>query len=262
MVGLEIFLAALIGAFACVGVGHVLERLCGGARRGSGPAIFNLACFVPASLLHSLISPLMAGATVLIVNAAGGGAFALPSRGWGLVAGVLAYLFVSDLFEYLFHRLQHKIPVLWSMHAFHHSDRSFNVSTTIRHFWVEGVIKAFTIYLLIGCLFRVPAEIVGAYTIISYYNYVLHLDVRWGFGRWSWLLNSPQYHRLHHSRLAGDENCNFAAILSIFDVLAGAYRQPRFDEYPPTGLDDDAEPSGLLEAMVWPVRAALARRPT
>lgn len=37
-----------------------------------------------------------------------------------------------------------------------------------------------------------------------------------GLGRFCWVLNSPQYHRLHHSPSPEHFNCNFAAQLPIF----------------------------------------------
>ena len=39
--------------------------------------------------------------------------------GW-LAVGL--FIVVADLAEYVFHRLQHRIPLLWSMHSLHHSD--------------------------------------------------------------------------------------------------------------------------------------------
>jgi len=38
-------------------------------------------------------------------------------------------------------------------------------------------------------------------------------------------------------------------------VLFGTYRQPRVGEFPPTGLDDRKQPSGLIDAIIWPARS-------
>jgi sterol desaturase/sphingolipid hydroxylase (fatty acid hydroxylase superfamily) len=35
---------------------------------------------------------------------------------------VIAFFLVVDLGEYLFHRAQHAIPLLWALHSLHHSD--------------------------------------------------------------------------------------------------------------------------------------------
>ena len=63
-------------------------------------------------------------------------------------AGVLGYLVVRDLLEFLFHRAQHTVPWMWSMHSLHHSDPDMSALTTSRHFWAEPLIKAVTIWPL------------------------------------------------------------------------------------------------------------------
>lgn len=257
---IETFIAVVVGSGLCVAVGYFIEQCRHRSPVAARTALFNMACFVPASFLQGMLSPLIAGLTVLVVNALGGGLIALPSHGWGLVVGAVVYLVAMDGMEYLFHRAQHKIPLLWLMHALHHSDAHFNVSTTIRHFWMDRLLKMLTTYLIIGCVFKVSTTVLAIYSILSYYNYVLHLDVGLAFGRWSWLLNAPRYHRLHHSRVPGDENCNFAALLPIFDVLSGAYRRPRPGEHPPTGLADEPGPASVMEAIVWPLRGLLGKR--
>jgi sterol desaturase/sphingolipid hydroxylase (fatty acid hydroxylase superfamily) len=210
--------------------------------------------------LQSLLSPTLGAVVVIAVNALGGGAIVLPDRGWGLALGVIAYFVAMDLGEYAYHRAQHAIPWLWSLHSLHHSDPAVNVSTTLRHFWLESCIKTICIYPLVALVFKVNVTIIGVYAIISFYNFFAHMDIRVGFGRWSWVANSPQYHRLHHSSRSGDEDCNFAAILPVFDVLTGAYRGPRPGDFPRTGLVDEPGPSGLLEAIAWPLRGAMRAR--
>jgi sterol desaturase/sphingolipid hydroxylase (fatty acid hydroxylase superfamily) len=257
---IETFLAAFLTAGAPIALGALVERR-GAARRSLSPTLgFNLLYLAPTSLLQALLKPGIAAATVLIVNHLGGGLVTLPSLGWGgLLLGFAAYFLVMDLAEYLFHRAQHTVPLLWAMHSLHHSDEAFNVSTTIRHCWLDLVAKSFTIYLAVGLLFKTDPRIVGLYGLVATYNYVAHMNVRLGFGRLAFLLNSPQYHRVHHSSRPQDRDCNFAALLPIFDVLTGAYRPPAPDDYPDTGLGDEEGPASVLAALVWPLRLAPAR---
>ncbi len=53
------------------------------------------------------------------------------------------YVVVQDLGEYLFHRAQHAIPLLWTMHSLHHSDPDMSALTSTRHFWGDRLIKSF-----------------------------------------------------------------------------------------------------------------------
>jgi sterol desaturase/sphingolipid hydroxylase (fatty acid hydroxylase superfamily) len=257
---IETFLAGFLAAGALITVGALIERRYA-VRRASAPTLgFNLLYLAPASLLQALVKPGIAAATVLTVNHLGGGLVTLPSLGWGgVLLGFAVYLVVMDLAEYLFHRAQHKIPLLWAMHSLHHSDEAFNVSTTIRHFWLDVVVKSFTIYLIVGLLFKADPRIIGLYGLVSTYNYVAHMNVRLGFGRWAFLLNAPQYHRVHHSSRPQDRDCNFAALLPVFDVFTGAYRPPAAGYYPETGLGDAAGPASVAAALIWPLRRRVQR---
>ena len=112
----------------------------------------------------------------------------------------------------------------------------------------------FTIYLVVGILFKADPRIVALYGVLTSYNYFSHMNVRVGFGRWAWVLNSPHYHRRHHSRRPEDRDGNFAALLPVFDVITGAYRAPEPGYYPETGLDEGESPRSVLSALAWPLR--------
>jgi sterol desaturase/sphingolipid hydroxylase (fatty acid hydroxylase superfamily) len=216
---------------------------------------FNLGCALLLSLTQAVtltVAPLVTGAAV---NAVGGGWLVLPSSGWALLPAFLLYALTMDFFEYLFHRAQHRFPVLWAMHSLHHSDTALNVSTTSRHYWAEFVIKTMTIYLLAGMIFKINAAIMGLYLLLSLWNYLAHMNVRLGFGRWWMVLNSPQYHRIHHSSLRENWDCNFCALFPIFDVIFGTFHVPGPDEYPPTGLATGEHPAGWAGAILWPLRS-------
>lgn len=230
---------------------RLLERRAGAA---AGDLRRNLAYLLPLNLLHALLLPLAGAAAALAVDAAGGGWLAFPQTAAGACLSVACYVLAMDGAEYVFHRAQHRLPVLWAMHSLHHSDASLNASTTPRHFWAERLVKTVTVYAAVGMLLKVDAVALGVYAGLGLYNYVLHMDVRVGFGRWAAWLNSPQFHRLHHSRLAQHHDCNFAALFPVFDVLGGTFRRPAPAEYPPTGLDTGDAPRDLGEMLVWPWR--------
>lgn len=218
-------------------------------------ARLNLLYLVPFNFIHATVTPLFAALSVTAVNAMGGGFIVLPAAGWGLVAGIVAYTLAMDLSEYAFHRAQHRIPALWALHAFHHSDPALNVSTTFRHAWVEQSIKAVTIYALVGLLFKASPAVLSAYLVISYYNFFSHMNLRFGMGRWSWLINTPQYHRLHHSMRREDYDSRYASLFPIWDVIFGTYRKPAPGDFPETGLVDRVAPTNVWQAISWPHRS-------
>jgi sterol desaturase/sphingolipid hydroxylase (fatty acid hydroxylase superfamily) len=170
--------------------------------------------------------------------------------------GLLLFFLVNDLLEYLFHRAQHAVPVLWQMHTLHHSDQEMNATTTDRHFWGEAVLKSVTIWPLAALVVEPTPALVGIYALFSHWNYVVHSGINLNFGRFSWVLNSPAYHRRHHSALPEHFNSNFAALFPIFDVVLGSYHRPH--GWVPTGMDD--RPRHVWDALFWPVvRAKLSR---
>jgi sterol desaturase/sphingolipid hydroxylase (fatty acid hydroxylase superfamily) len=90
---------------------------------------------------------------------------------------------------------------------------------------------------------------VGGYALVSLWNFFAHARLRVDLGRWSWLINTPAYHRRHHSRLPEHYDSNFAALFPVFDLLFGSYRRP--DGWPPTGLDH--APRNARDLLNWPL---------
>jgi sterol desaturase/sphingolipid hydroxylase (fatty acid hydroxylase superfamily) len=243
--GMAAYVAVVLLALAIERIAPVEQHAARGVR-------FNFFITGLNAVLHTVFGPLFAILTVAAVNAAGGGWIVLSDSGWGLVAGLAAYTFLADGLEYWFHRAQHRWPLLWAMHSLHHSDPELNAASTGRHFWADHVVKLLTIYLLIGIVFKANPTILGLYAVISFYNVFAHMNLRVGFGRMAFLLNSPQYHRVHHSASPAHYNRNFAALFPVFDVMFGTYRRPDPGEFPATGLADRTPPTGALQALLWP----------
>jgi sterol desaturase/sphingolipid hydroxylase (fatty acid hydroxylase superfamily) len=160
------------------------------------------------------------------------------------------YAVVWDLGEYLYHRAQHRIPLLWAMHSLHHSDPAMSALTTQRHFWGDQLIKSVTVWFAASLVIAPTPAIVSLYLVLSLWNFAVHSSVPFHFGRWSWLLNSSAYHRRHHSRLPEHYDSNFAALFPIWDVIAGSYHRPD-GSYPATGLDE--APQSFAEVIAWPL---------
>ncbi|HXU99674.1 MAG TPA: sterol desaturase family protein [Caulobacteraceae bacterium] len=231
-----------------------LERLWPGAAQ-RGEWANNVAAFVLTMLGHMIQGVFPAVVVAGLVAAAGGGLVDLSAM--PLALGAAIWLVAMDLGEYLFHRAQHAIPWLWAMHSLHHSDRGLGVLTAQRHFWLEPALKSVSIWLAVALVFKADAAILAIYSSISLYHFAIHANLRLGFGPFAWLLNSPQYHRLHHSREARHYNANYAALLPIFDILTGAYRRPGPGEFPASGLEEVVV--SPLDMVTWPIRK-MARR--
>lgn len=212
--------------------------------------------------LVEAVKPLTAAVSITLVNALGGGMVVLVSHGVGALASFVIVLLGIDVLEYAFHRLQHKWPVLWKLHSLHHSATDFNATATLRHHWLEVLIKGCLLYPLVGVLFKVEPWIVGATAFVFMFgNYFAHLNLRVDLGRYVTWINNPQYHRVHHSTRAEHVDHNFTQLLPLWDHLFGTLWVPARHEWPVTGLDDGGEPRSLLDALSWPLDLHARREP-
>ncbi|MFM5916355.1 MAG: sterol desaturase family protein, partial [Novosphingobium sp.] len=92
---------------------------------------------------------------------------ALP--GW---AAVLVYFLVYDLAEYVYHRLQHKVPLLWAMHSLHHSDPNMSVLTTNRHFWADPLFKSLTVWSVAALIISPTPTALAVYSALGLWNFL------------------------------------------------------------------------------------------
>ena len=138
----------------------------------------------------------------------------------------LAYAcLVLDGLNYALHRAMHQIPLLWRLHALHHTDVSLDVSTMVRHHPLEAIVAAFFIGVL-GALLGCSALEVAFYGVLETGVQVLgHADVRLP----SWLkrvshtiLVTPAFHRIHHSSESVETDSNYGQAFAFWDRLFGS----------------------------------------
>jgi sterol desaturase/sphingolipid hydroxylase (fatty acid hydroxylase superfamily) len=176
----------------------------------------------------------------------------LGARGIGLLAGaalsppalLLLGIFVLDASTWACHRLMHRFPSLWRVHRVHHSDPLVDVTTTFRQHPIEGLWR-FLFIMAPAWALGVPAEAVAAYRVISaLVGLAEHMNVK----VWepldralTWVVCTPNMHKLHHSRLPIETDSNYGNLFSLFDRVLGTFTPPspgRAVEYGLAGLDD------------------------
>jgi sterol desaturase/sphingolipid hydroxylase (fatty acid hydroxylase superfamily) len=169
-----------------------------------------------------------------------------------VVLAMLVEALVTDFFFYWFHRCQHTVSVLWQAHMLHHSDMALNVTTTHRVHFVEHLLTPFFMITPIMLLFELPDRTIYWIALApTAWSYVVHANIRVGFGGLWWLLSSPQYHRIHHSIRPEHRNKNFAVWFPFYDVMFGTAWRPRPGEYPESGVDG-IEVSNMSDAFMLP----------
>lgn len=130
-----------------------------------------------------------------------------------------------DLWSYVWHRLNHAVPLLWRFHRFHHSDEAMDVTTGFRFHPIEIMLSElfrFPVYLLLGMgAFEIMLYNLLSFPIILMHHSNIALPARLD-GLLSILIPSPNVHRLHHSVQWAESNTNFGSMLSVWDRLFGS----------------------------------------
>ncbi len=187
----------------------------------------------------------------------------LGTRGRPSISPVLAtsiytvVLFVGwDLSRYVFHRLFHGVPFLWSFHRVHHSAEVLTPLTLYRTHPVEsflysvrGVLVTGTITGLFFYVFRertLQVQLLGVNAIGFLFNLaggnLRHSHVRLSYGPLEWLFLSPAQHQLHHARTNACAPVNYGTWLSLWDGLGGTLQRTAKQSFVRFGLSGPGGP--------------------
>lgn len=236
-------LISLVGITAVLTVALEAERISGAIQSKS--VRLNAICGLCQMIFARLVCDVIAPTTVWLTGKVGNPPIHLSGRGWMFPVSLLTTLALVDLVDYAFHRLEHRVPWLWAMHSLHHSDSEMNATTAYRHFWLDRALQAIAfipLWLLVHPDFGVMLGVIVAGWVLAAFE---HSNIRVGH---SWLIVTPQFHRVHHSILQEHYDRNFAGFLPLWDVLFGTYLEP--DGFPETGLTE-GEPHSVKDALLW-----------
>ena len=182
-----------------------------------------------------------------------------PQSVLGSMALVIVYALYIDCAKYWMHRLAHRIPLLWTTHSFHHSAECLTFATGLRHHWAEYILLA-PLWFLTVTLFQVPEHLMAmAVFLVKLPTGLQHVNYKMAWHRAGLWVNTPLWHRIHHSVEPEHFDKNFASAFPIMDVIFGTAYRPAPDEYPETGLSPRENPN-LWQGIIWPFRGWLGPR--
>ncbi len=181
--------------------------------------------------LAGLVTPVIDAATKLAAIAlaswsAGQGALAIWPLEWPLLLQAVLALVLADFFRYWVHRALHEVPLLWRVHATHHSaERLYFFNGARIHpieILISGIIESLPLVLL-----GVPPEALALRfvmgRIIGRFQHC-NLDVR--LGPLDYVFSSPLNHRWHHSRDLREAAHNYGGDVIIWDHVFGTFYLP------------------------------------
>ena len=149
----------------------------------------------------------------------------LPDMSLWLYA-LLGVLLLDFFGAYLAHFVEHKVKPLWMIHLVHHTDHKVDTTTANRHHPLESVIR-FTFTLFGVFIVGTPIALVFLYQSLSLVaTQFTHANIKMPKevdNALSYVLVSPDMHKVHHHNVLPYTDSNYGNIFSIWDRLFGTF---------------------------------------
>ena len=140
---------------------------------------------------------------------------------------VLGVVLLDFFGAYLAHYVEHRVKPLWMVHLVHHTDHNVDTTTGNRHHPIESVIR-FSFTLLGIFIVGTPIALVMIYQALSLiFTQLTHANIKMPKGldkALSYVIVSPDMHKIHHHYRLPYTDSNFGNIFSIWDRMLGTYR--------------------------------------
>ena len=179
---------------------------------------------------------------------------------------VLLGIMLLDLIgAYTAHLVEHKVKPLWMVHLVHHSDHNVDTTTANRHHPLESLIRY--LFTLLGVLIvGAPVGIIMLYqsvsVVLSQFNHA-NISLPRGVDKaLSWIIVSPDMHKVHHHFVLPYTDSNYGNIFSIWDRMFGTYMElePEKITYGVDTFPDEKENSSIKGLLKQPFHKS--RKPT
>ena len=144
---------------------------------------------------------------------------ALNFEGW---RRTLLTLLLLDAWMWTWHWLNHHIGFLWRFHRTHHTELRMDVTSATR-FHIGEIAFSGLLRIPLLALFGIAMRDIVIYeTLLFAIVQFHHANIRlpWMIERWlRWVIVTPNFHRVHHSRQMVEANSNYSSLLSMWDTL-------------------------------------------
>ena len=134
---------------------------------------------------------------------------------------LMTFILIDFVF-YIYHRLSHRVRLLWAIHMSHHSSEEMNFAVSMRQAWL-GPISKIPFFIVLPLLGLDPTIIAVAGVISTLWGVVGHTQIVGKLGPLEWILNTPSHHRVHHGANAEYIDKNYGNLLIIWDRMFGTF---------------------------------------
>jgi sterol desaturase/sphingolipid hydroxylase (fatty acid hydroxylase superfamily) len=209
---------------------------------------------------HFIVNHMVVGfvllATNLLVHKLFGWAANDGVRGWvqalPFPLALFSIVLVADLVQYWTHRAYHEVPLLWRLHAVHHSVKSMDWMAGSRQHILELLITR-TLVLAPIFVFGFSKEVIDTYIVIVGFQAVFnHANVSVRLGLLRYVIVTPNFHHWHHSQDDEAIDKNYAAHFAFLDHLFGTAVQSDRQWPQQYGVVGDYVPNGFWKQLLFP----------
>lgn len=187
----------------------------------------DLFYYLISSMLVQIFTFLaLAPSTIINANTGNWEAFRAGVAGLPWIVQFVLAVFLSDLFQYWYHRIFHKVPFLWGFHAVHHSAKAMDWLAGARMHFVEVVLLRSVTSLPLFTLGFAPSVMQAYVGFVYVYSSLLHANLKGDFNRLGHWIATPRFHHWHHGLEKEAVDVNFAIHLPLLDKLFGTFHMP------------------------------------
>ena len=141
---------------------------------------------------------------------------------------VIIGLLALDFSSWLVHIVMHKSKMLWRFHLIHHSDNNVDVTTGLRHHPGDSLLRGIFFMLLIFISGAPMYGVMIYQTLVIIATAFTHANISlplWLDKAISYILISPNMHKVHHHWKQPFTDSNYGAVFSIWDRLLGTFKK-------------------------------------
>ncbi|MBF0471157.1 MAG: sterol desaturase family protein [Gammaproteobacteria bacterium] len=158
----------------------------------------------------------------------------IEEQGWGISRWlgldgwleIILSLLVLDLFDYIWHRINHRFSFLWRFHKAHHADNEVDVTTALRFHPGELILSSLSKAIWVVIWGPTPIAWFLFEGLISLCAQFHHSNTDLPDAiekRVSRLIVTPRFHASHHRVDPQYGDANYSTIFSFWDPLFRSY---------------------------------------
>lgn len=206
--------------------------------KDTGTDVLNLLVNLGVTTFEKpVLVALLISATAALSTAFGGSLW--PSD-WPLIVQLFLMLLIAEFGRYWIHFAAHKVPMLWRLHAIHHSPNRLYFLNAARFHPLEKILfqlPEVVPFILLGA----NIETITLYFVFNtIHGLFQHSNIRLKLGPLNYIFSMTELHRFHHSKRIEESDRNFGNNLIVWDILFGTFYYPK---------DQDIEEIGLLNTV-------------